>query len=139
MERRYSDLIKIDTFEGRYNYLRLFGNVGQSTFGFDRYLNQRFYKSQEWKKIRNFVIVRDSGLDLAFPGHEIYDSIYIHHMNPISLDELDKCPEKILDPNFLVCVSFDTHNAIHYGDENLIRKNDIVDRRVGDTIEWKKE
>lgn len=133
--RCYSELILIPTFEARYAYLQLCGEVGATTFGFDRYLNQRFYHSGEWRAVRDFVIARDLGCDLAIEGREIFGTIYIHHMNPILIKDLELSRRIILDPEFLVCVSHDTHNAIHYGTDALLAKDPII-RRPGDTCPW---
>ena len=130
--RSYSELIKLPTFEERYRYLRLAGMVGESTFGFDRYLNQALYRSHAWKKARDSVIVRDMGCDLGIEDRIITDRIIVHHMNPLVIDEVDERDEDIFNPEFLICVSSATHNAIHYGDEKLLTKSDIVERRPGD-------
>lgn len=133
--KTYSELKQLQTFEERYEYCKLGGIVGETTFGFDRYLNQQFYRSPEWKRIRREIILRDEGCDLAFPGYEIHSRIYIHHLNPISEDELLHGVEAIINPNNLVCVSFDTHQAIHYGDSSLLPKTPI-ERRPNDTKLW---
>lgn len=135
MNRSYSELRTLDNFEDRFEYLRLAGLVGRSTFGFDRYLNQRFYTSNTWRRIRDSVIIRDKGCDLGVEGHEIFDRVIVHHMNPISVEELTHGSEKILNPNFLICVSRLTHQAIHFGDAGLLPKP-IVKRRPGDTRLW---
>lgn len=135
MNRSYSQMIQRHTLEDRYNYLRLRGSVGRETFGFDRYLNQRFYRSVEWKRMRDHVIARDNGCDLAVPDHEIYDKILIHHMNPIIELDIVHANEDILNPEYLVCTSLRTHNAIHYGDsKNLLQLP--PERRPGDTRLW---
>lgn len=133
--RTYSELRRLDTFKERYEYLRLRGEVGKSTFGFDRYINQRFYTSQQWRHVRNHVIARDEGLDLGFPGYEIYDRIIIHHMNPMTAEDIEHGDEDILDPEFLITTTHQTHNAIHYGDERLLAQP-LVERRPGDTRLW---
>lgn len=133
--RTYSELSRLDTFADRYHYLELRGVLGESTFGFDRWINQRFYRSQEWKFVRNRVIIRDNGCDLGIPGYEIHSGLLVHHMNPISLDDLKHGEEWIIDPNFLITTSLQTHNAIHYGDESLLPRDPIV-RRLGDTKLW---
>lgn len=133
--RSYSELTLIPTYAERYKYLQLCGEVGATTFGFDRYLNQRFYHSGEWRAVRDFVIARDLGCDLAVEGREIFGTIYIHHMNPILIKDLELSRRIILDPEFLVCVSHDTHNAIHYGTDALLAKDPII-RRPGDTCPW---
>lgn len=135
MIRTYTELITIPTFLDRFQYLQLNGRVGSDTFGFDRYLNQTFYHSYEWKKIRDEVIIRDNGCDLGMPGYEIDSKIYIHHMNPIELQDIEQRVSDILNPEYLICVSHRTHNAIHYGDENLLPQ-DLIVRRSGDTKLW---
>ena len=134
--RTYSELIKLPTFEERFDYLRLDGVVGKDTFGFDRYINQRFYRSSEWKRIRNQVIVRDNGCDLGIDEYEIHGRILIHHMNPISIEDLQHMSDLLMNPEYLICVSHRTHNAIHYGDENLIVSAPI-ERRQNDTCPWR--
>ena len=138
MIRRYSELIQLSSFEERFNYLKLHGNVGYETFGFDRYLNQKFYKSAEWKHIRDIVIVRDMGCDMALHDHDIGGKIIIHHMNPMSIEDLETNPSLLLDPEFLVCVSQETHNAIHYGDDSILNKNKFEERVPNDTIPWRR-
>jgi hypothetical protein len=133
--KTYSQLCRFDTFEDRYDYLRLHGSVGESTFGFDRHINQRFYKSQVWKSARDFVIVRDDACDLGVPGFEIYDNILIHHMNPMTIDDIVHGEDWIFDPEYLITTTQQTHNAIHYGDASLIRKV-AVPRKPGDTKLW---
>lgn len=133
--RTYEDLIKIDSFEDRFEYLKLSGAVGEDTFGFDRWLNQIFYKSKEWRRVRDEVIVRDMGHDLAHEDYSIKGKVIIHHMNPIFLDDLVDRTEFLLDPNYLICTSHNTHNAIHFGDQNLLPKKPI-ERRPGDTKLW---
>lgn len=135
--KTYSELSRLKTFEERYQYLRLNGSVGRDTFGFDRYLNQVFYRSQKWKSIRNRVIIRDNGCDLGIEGREINGRILIHHMNPISLDDIVNESDLLLDPEYLICTVHSTHNAIHYGDENLLILDPIV-RSKNDTCPWKK-
>lgn len=135
MIKKYSDLRRIETLEERFRYLKLQGQVGSTTFGFDRYLNQRFYTSHEWRQVRSHVIVRDSGCDLGVDGHEIHDRIYIHHMNPMTVSDLTEFNNEILEPEYLISVSLRTHNAIHYGDESQLPKP-LVERRRGDTKLW---
>lgn len=135
ISRSYQELLSYETFEERFRYLSLGGEVGADTFGFDRYLNQSFYASREWKRIRQQVIARDEGRDLALPGHEIYDRIYVHHMNPMTPDDIKHGNDDILDPDFLICVTHQTHNAIHYGDERALPRP-FVERRPGDTKLW---
>lgn len=133
--RSYSELRGIHTFEDRYEYLRLRGTVGRATFGFDRYINQRFYTSRQWKQVRDEVITRDEGCDLGIPGFEIDRRIYIHHMNPMLPDEIMGDDESILDPEYLICTTHRTHNAIHYGDASQL----LVlppERYRGDTKLW---
>lgn len=135
--RRYSELVSLPTFEERYRYLQLRGTVAYETFGFDRYLNQKFYRSNEWKKIRDQVIVRDMGCDLGLKGYEISGKIIVHHMNPITIEDIDNNPQLILNPEFLICTSMDTHNAIHYGDEKILHKYDVTERSQYDTLLWR--
>lgn len=135
--KTYSELILLPSFEERFEYLRLDGRVGEDTFGFDRYLNQLFYRSYEWRKIRDCVIVRDNGCDLGVEGYDIYGKILIHHMNPITARDIADRTELLLNPEYLICVTHDTHNAIHYGDENLIIKAPL-ERRPNDTCPWKR-
>lgn len=134
--RTYSELILLPTFKERFEYLKLDGVVGEDTFGFDRYLNQQFYHSQEWKRIRDQVIVRDNGCDLGIDGYFIRGRIYIHHMNPISVQDIIHHSGYSISPEYLVCVSQDTHNAIHYGDASKLQREPIV-RRPNDTCPWK--
>lgn len=134
--RTYSELKRLKTFEERYKYLRLVGSVGESIFGSERYLNQDFYRSKEWKNIRSQVILRDNGCDLGIEGRDIFDKVIVHHMNPLTLEKLKHGDFlDAMDPEFLICVSLNTHNAIHYGDESLLTK-ELVERRVGDTTLW---
>ena len=135
MIRRYSELRHIPTFEERFDYLKLNGSVGRETFGFDRYINQRFYTSKEWRDIRHHVISRDLGLDLGAEGYEINSRILIHHMNPIVVDDILHKNDDILDPEFLITTCHNTHNAIHYGDSSLLPKP-LVERSRGDTKLW---
>lgn len=135
MIRRYSELRHIPTFEERFEYLKLNGSVGRETFGFDRYINQRFYTSKEWRDIRHHVIARDLGLDLGAEGYEINSRILIHHMNPIVVDDILHKNDDILDPEFLITTCHNTHNAIHYGDSSLLPKP-LVERSRGDTKLW---
>lgn len=136
MYRCYTELIQLPTFEERYNYLRLDGVVGQDTFGFDRYLNQKFYRSPEWKKVRRDVIIRDEGRDLAMKGYELQSNIYVHHMNPIAPKDIINVEDWILNPEFLVCVSKRTHDAIHFGDKSLLPELPM-ERTPNDTCPWK--
>lgn len=136
--RTYTELVKLETYEERYKYLRLEGVVGRDTFGFDRYLNQVFYRSQRWRKIRDEVIIRDNGCDLGVEGYEIYGRIIIHHMNPITLEDIERESENLLDPEFLICTTHITHNAIHYGDESLLITAPI-ERTKNDTCPWRRD
>lgn len=133
--KTYSDLIKIQDFRSRFNYLRLDARVADPTFGFDRYLNQRFYTSTEWKKFRRDIILRDEGYDLAHKDFPIQGRIIIHHLNPIRPEDLENDIDLLMDPNNVVCVSNDTHNAIHFGVDDIVR-SDYVERRPGDTTLW---
>lgn len=135
MIRTYTDLIKLPTFKERFEYLKLNGRVAEDTFGFDRYINQVFYKSPMWKKIRNQVIIRDNGCDLGIEGRELPSRIYIHHMNPLLKDDILSENEYLTNPEYLICTSFETHQAIHYGDSNLLSK-DFVERAPNDTLLW---
>lgn len=136
MLRRYSELKRLKTFEERYEYLRIGGLIGESTFGFERFLNQQFYTSQRWRLLRNEIIIRDNGCDLGIEGRDIHDKIIIHHMNPITKDQMMDPDESVFNPEYLICVSHSTHNAIHYGDASLLQK-DYVPRRPNDTCPWK--
>lgn len=133
--KTYSELIQFDSFEDRFKYLRLGGSVGESTFGFDRYLNQQFYRSSLWQRVRNDVIVRDLGCDLGVPGYEINGSLLVHHINPMTADDILHNEEWIINPEYLITTTNDTHNAIHYGDISLLKKP-FVERRPGDTKLW---
>lgn len=134
--RTYSELIRIKSFVERFEYLKLSGQVGVDTFGFDRYLNQSFYHSSEWRSVRDYVITRDFGCDLGMEGYEIHGRIYIHHMNPITQKDIVHSNADIIDPEFLICTTHDTHNAIHYGDASLLVTGPI-ERRPNDTCPWK--
>ena len=136
MIRTYSELIQYSTFEERFKYLSLKGQVGEETYGFDRWINQKFYRSREWKQIRNLIIVRDSGCDLGISGREILEHIIIHHMNPILLKDITDSTSYLLDPEYLICTSHITHEAIHYGDESLLI-SEPVERRPNDTCPWR--
>ena len=133
--RSYRELRRIETFEERFEYLSLRGTVGESTFGFDRWINQRFYRSREWKNIRSQVILRDFGCDLGIIGFEIFTGLLVHHMNPISSENIAQVDEWILDPDYLITTSLQTHNAIHFGDESLLPRGPVV-RQPGDTKLW---
>lgn len=133
--RSYSELRAIPTFEERFEYLALRGQVGRTTFGFDRFMNQKFYTSAEWRRVRQRVIARDNGCDLGVEGYEIYDKIYIHHLNPMTVDDIKNGDPSILDERFLISTTHATHNAIHYGDASLLPQKP-VERRPGDTKLW---
>lgn len=135
MIRTYSELRRLETFEERFRYLVLKGRVGDATFGFDRWVNQDFYRSREWRHARHGIIARDYGCDLGIRGYEIHDGVYIHHLNPITLQQIESGDPCILDPNNLITVTHRTHNAIHYGDESLLPRV-VVERKPGDTKLW---
>lgn len=135
--KRYSEVCKLETFEDRFNYLKLDGNVGEDTFGFDRYLNQLFYRSREWKALRDQIIIRDNGCDLGVPGFELGKRIIIHHINPLTKDDIRNQSEYLLDPEFLICTSHNTHNALHYGSDILLPAAPI-ERTRNDTCPWRK-
>ena len=136
--RTYEELSKLKTFEERYEYLKLDGSVGEETFGFDRYLNQKFYKyDPDWKKVRDEVIFRDNGCDLGIEGREINGLILVHHMNPITKDDILKRSKFLLDPEYLICTIKNTHDAIHYGDESLLPMEPI-ERSLNDTCPWRR-
>lgn len=135
--RTYSELITFPTFEERFQYLNLDGVVGKDTFGYDRYINQQLYhRSRKWKKARDKVIIRDNGCDLGIEGREIYGKIIVHHMNPITMEDILNDRDWIYDPEFLICTTHVTHNAIHYGDEHLLITAP-VERSPNDTCPWK--
>ena len=133
--RSYQELKYLHTFEERFEYLKLQGIVGQATFGFDRWINQRFYTSREWKRVRDEVIIRDDGCDLGIPGFEIRYGLLIHHMNPVTREDIIRGEDWILDPNYLITTTTRTHNAIHYGDDSRLPRG-VVERRAGDTTLW---
>lgn len=133
--RTYSELRRLDTFVERFRYLALRGGVGEATFGFDRYLNQRFYRSTQWRQLRHDIIVRDNSCDLGIEGREIHSRPYIHHMNPMLIADITSGNPDILNPEFLIVTTHPTHNAIHYGDESLLPRP-YVERRPGDTKLW---
>ena len=133
--RSYSELVRLESFEERFRYLCLSGQVGEPTFGWDRWINQDFYTSRQWRQARNFVIARDLGCDLGIPGYEIHDKVYVHHMNPMSVRDITHGEEHILDPEFLITTTHRTHNAIHYGDERQLPRL-FVERKPGDTKLW---
>lgn len=135
MIKTYSDAIKLLAFEERFDFLKLNGSIGESTFGFNRYVNQKFYTSNEWRRLRNEIIIRDDGCDLAHPDHPINGRIYIHHINPVTLDQLENEDRFLMDAENLICVSYDTHSALHYGHAKHNDTNVVV-RRPGDTTLW---
>lgn len=133
--KTYSELKTLSTYNERLKYLKLDGKVGADTFGLDRYINQVFYRSAEWRRIRDMVIVRDNGCDLGIPELPIYGKVIIHHMNPLTVEDiLDDDPECMMNPEYLICVSHSTHNTIHYGDDSLLQE--YVPRRANDTAPW---
>lgn len=134
--KTYSELIQRQTFEDRFNYLRLNGKVGRETFGFDRIYNQKFYRSKEWKDIRNYVITRDLGCDLGIKDREIHGRIMVHHMNPISMEDIKHSSDYLLNPEYLITVSPTTHDAIHYSDESILLPSMVIERKPGDTKLW---
>lgn len=136
----YKELIKLPTFEERLSYLMLHGRVGEETFGFDRWLNQQFYTSEEWKKLRRDIIIRDNGCDLGIDDYDIQEDILVHHMNPIVTDDIVNCTPYLLNPDFLISTSFNTHQAIHYGNAEMLKVAPIypTERKPNDTCPWKK-
>lgn len=140
MPRTYTELSTLPTFEERFKYLRLDGSIGVETFGFDRVFNQKFYSSREWKRVRDIVITRDNACDLGVPGHEILSGkqkILIHHLNPISLKDIEIGSNFLLNPEYLITTILSTHNAIHYGDDRLLERAGFVERTKNDTCPWK--
>lgn len=135
MIRTYAQLSRLRTFEDRYKFLALRGSVGESTFGFDRYINQAFYRSRQWRDVRYHIIARDSACDLGVEGHDIHARLIIHHMNPMRADDITQGDDDIIDPEYLITTTHQTHNAIHYGDESLLPRP-FVERRPGDTRLW---
>ena len=135
--RIYSELVKLNTFEERFNYLKLGGKIGQDTFGHDRILNQMLYTSPKWKRVRDEVIIRDNGCDLGIEGRDIFGKIIVHHINPIAVEDILNEESWVFDPEYLVCTSPLTHNAIHYSDDRILLKDPIV-RHKNDTCPWKK-
>ena len=134
--RTYEELITLPTFEMRFKYLSLKAPIGYTTFGFDRYINQAFYHSNEWISFKNKLIIRDNGCDLCFPGRDIYGFIHVHHLNPLTVEDFKSGSKKLFDPNNLVCVSLATHNAIHYGSIDSL-PTQLIDRQPNDTCPWK--
>ncbi len=135
--KTYSELIQFKTFEERFQYLKLDGVVGEDTFGLVRYLNQRFYSSAEWRRLRNRLIIRDNGCDLGVEGYEINGNVYVHHINPLTKEDILNRTSRLCDPENLIITTFDTHNAIHYGDDNLLPKI-AVERTANDTCPWRR-
>lgn len=135
--KTYSELITLPTFMDRYRYLRIGGKVGEDTFGYDRYLNQVLYRCDEWKRFRRDMIIRDNGCDLALDGYEILGKILLHHINPITIEDVLRRDPKIFDPENVISTSLNTHNAIHYGDESLLISEPII-RSKNDTCPWKR-
>lgn len=136
--KTYNEMILLPTFQERFNYLKLNGLVGEDTFGYNRYLNQYFYTSREWKQLRDAIIVRDNGCDLGIEGCEIGSGILIHHIEPITMDDIKNRSDKLLDPNNLICVSKKTHNAIHFGDESILVEDVTIERFPNDTSPWRR-
>lgn len=136
MIKTYSELIRFKTLEERYRYLRIGGRVGEETFGFDRWMNQIFYKDPRWRDIRDEVITRDNGCDLGLEGYDIHGKIFVHHMNPVTKDDILYNFDSLLNPEFLISTSKRTHDAIHYGNEDLLPQSPIV-RTRNDTCPWK--
>ncbi len=135
--KTYSELIQFKTFEERFQYLKLDGVVGEDTFGLVRYLNQRFYSSAEWRRLRNSLIIRDNGCDLGVEGYEINGNVYVHHINPLTKEDIFNRTSRLCDPENLIITTFDTHNAIHYGDDNLLPKA-VAERTANDTCPWRR-
>lgn len=133
--RTYSEMLQFETFEERYEYLSLQGVVGQQTFGFDRWINQQFYTSKAWRTLRRDIIVRDESCDLGVPGYDIHNRLIVHHLNPMVQDDIVYGREHAIDPEFLICTTHQTHNAIHYGDASLLPKP-FSPRKPGDTKLW---
>ena len=136
MIRTYSELSKLQTFEERFNYLKLGDRTGVTTFGFDRYLNQMFYSNPKWKEIRREIIMRDNGFEMGLKNYPINGSVYVHHMNPISIRDLEEWSEYLIEPEYLVSVSFKLHNAIHFGDGSILTSYEVVERSPNDTKLW---
>lgn len=134
--KSYSEMIKLPTFQERFRYLKLSGQVGKDTFGFDRIFNQMFYTSPEWRSVRNQVIIRDNGCDLGVDGRDIQGRVIIHHINPITMEDIECKSEKLLDPENLICTTHNTHNAIHYGDESILI-TEPLERSINDTCPWR--
>lgn len=137
MIKTYSEMILLPTFLERFRYLQIGGMVGAETFGFDRYLNQSLYRTAEWKRFRNEIIVRDNGCDLGCDDRTIYGKILVHHINPLTVEDIVNRHSCVFDPDNVICVSLDTHNAIHYGDEELLML-DPIERKPNDTCPWRR-
>lgn len=135
--RSYKELRRLTTFKERFDYLKLNGVIGEMTFGFDRYLNQMIYTSQRWKKLRDEVIIRDKACDLGIEGQDVHGKIFIHHMNVVTIEDIELERDYVYDPEFLICTSFFTHNAIHFGNESLLPRLP-VERKKNDTCPWRK-
>lgn len=133
--RTYTELSRLNTFEERYEYLKLGGRVGKATFGYDRHLNQKFYRSSEWRNLRQKILLRDEACDLGIIGHEIYHRPIIHHMNPMDVTDILHSTDNLMNPEYLITVTHNTHNAIHYGDSSLLLK-EVTERKPGDTVLW---
>lgn len=136
IKRSYSELCKFESYEDRFEYLKLDGTVGRETFGYDRYLNQMLYQSPLWKRVRDYVIARDLGCDLGIEGHTIYSTIYVHHMNAITIEDIETGNPDVFNPEYLICTMHRTHQAIHYGDKSLLPSAPI-ERKSNDTSPWK--
>lgn len=137
--RTYTELSQLETYEERFEYLKLNGRVGVDTFGFDRYLNQKLYKSAEWRRIRDLVILRDGACDMGMEDYDIFGTIHVHHMNPITQKDIIESTDYLLNPEYLICVSIDTHNAIHYGSSDYVNRNRVIERTSNDHCPWKKK
>lgn len=137
--KSYSELSKLLTFDDRFEYLKLVGSVGSETFGFDRYLNQALYRSKKWRRLRNDIIIRDNGCDLGIEDRCIFDMILVHHINPITIEDLENGNPEVFDPDNLICVSKSTHNAIHYSNSGFLGTTEFVVRRPNDMCPWRKE
>lgn len=135
--RSYSELIRYLTFEEKFKYLKLGGEVGKDTFGFDRWMNQILYRDDVWRRAREEVIIRDNGCDLSDPDHPIFSKILVHHMNPITKEDILNHNPDVYNPEYLITTCQDTHNAIHYGDERYLRKFQLIERQPNDTIPWR--
>lgn len=136
MIRCYSDLIQLKTFPERFSYLKIHGKVGEDTFGYDRYVNQALYKSKRWERTRHNIIIRDNGCDLGIEGRELDNYIIVHHMNPLTLEDIEEERDVVFNPEYLICCSSRTHKAIHFGDEELLQRDPVI-RRPYDTCPWR--